>query len=128
MKVKEDVKETLKISCSKNIGFIIEGPYDTIWETSEGSVVFQEGEKVNTIKRLQCYPSKDLVNLTIIVVVDGNTIKTDKNYIQFVPKYVVKPKEVEFDEIIFQNSNFSLEITLYDENKFNVYIGNMYSY
>lgn len=124
VKVKEDVKETLKISCSKNIGFIIEGPYDTIWKTSEGSVVFQEGEKVNTIKRLQCYPSKDLVNLTIIVVVDGNTIKTDKNYIQFVPKYVVKPKEVEFDEIIFQNSNFSLEITLYDENKFNVYIDN----
>ncbi len=124
VKAKEDVKELSTISCFKSIGYIIEGPYDTVFKTSEGSVIFQEGEKVNTIKKLQCFHNEDLNNVTIIVVVDGNTIKTDTNYIQFVPKYVVKPKEVEFDEIIFKNSNFSLEITLYDENKFNVIIGN----
>ena len=124
VKAKDNVKQSFTISCFENIGYIIEGPYDTVWKTTKGSVVFQEGEKVNTIKKLQCYHDENLVNVTIIVVVDGNTTKTDTNYIQFVPKYEVKPKVAEFDEIIFKDSNFSLEITLYDENKFFVNIFN----
>ena len=57
VKAKEPVNESFTISCFENIGFRIEGPYDTVWKTLKGSVVFQEGEKANTIKKLQCYPS-----------------------------------------------------------------------
>ena len=94
--------------------------------TLKGSVVFQEGEKANTIKKLQCYPSQNLMNVTIVIVVDGKTAKTETNYIQFVPKYIVKPKTVKFEGVLQleKNSYFSLEITLYDNNKNNVIINN----
>jgi len=45
VKAKEDVKELSTISCFKSIGYIIEGPYDTVFKTSEGSVIFQDGRK-----------------------------------------------------------------------------------
>ena len=66
------------------------------------------------------------MNITIVIVVDGKTAKTETNYIQFVPKYIVKPKTVKFEGVLQleKNSYFSLEITLYDNNKNNIIINN----
>ncbi len=123
VKVNQDIEESFSISCFENIAFRIEGPYDTIWKTTKGSVIFQKGEKANTIKKLQCFPTQNLINVTIVVVVDGNITKTETNYIQFVPKYIIKPLENNLYEKN-NGSSFTLKITLYDENKKEVSIPN----
>ena len=123
VKVKDNVDETFTIKCFEHISYKIEGEYDTVWKTKRGSVIFQKGEKANTEQKLQCIPDTNLINVTIVVVINNNTTKTDKNTIEFVPKYVVKPKYNKLTKIL-ANTEFTLDFTIYEDNNKNISIDN----
>ena len=111
VKIKENLDESLTVSCSQNISFKYDGK-DTIYKTKKGKIIFEKGATANSIKILECSTDVDLENVKIVIVVNDKT--TDQT-IQFVGKYVVTPSS-SYSKSIKRNDNISLDITLYEQN------------
>lgn len=115
--INETLTESLTVTCFQNIGFKYEGK-DTINKLTKGKIIFDEGDPADKSQTLDCYPELDIINQTIVLVVND---KTTNKKIQFVPKYVVKPKNTN-SRPLNKSETISLAIKLYEQNKIKIKI------